>query len=110
MANERSQSGTLFAVRPSGAPLTDSSKNIDLDGITARAVIGHHGRNRCSDWNQREDAQQIAAADRDEHHSFNSTTTFSPGGRARRWADLIGIRHLGAARSRGAVQKEDRSP
>jgi len=27
-------------------------------------------------WNENEDAQQVAAADRDEHHSFTSTTTF----------------------------------
>ena len=33
-----------------------------------------------------------------------------PGGRARRWADLIRKRHIGAARSRGAVQNEDCSP
>ena len=32
-------------------------------------------------------AEQIAAADRHQLHSFTSTTTFSPGGRARRCAD-----------------------
>ena len=36
-----------------------------------------------------QDAEQIAAADRLQLLNFTSTTTFSPGGRARRYAEIV---------------------
>ena len=83
MADERSQSEIQFAILPSVTPPTDSRK---MEGTLARRsdsneanLMTHPRRSSCSIWNQRKDAQQIAAADRHQPHKLEPTAfPFAP--------------------------------
>ena len=87
MADERSQSEIQFAILPSVTPPTDSRK---MEGTLARRsdsneanLMTHLGIGMCSNWNQRKDAQQIAAADRHQHHKHETNNVLN---RAGGWA------------------------